>query len=153
MKNGATRTTAAPAHNGAVPRRVLVRSALAAVCLAGALAAVVTYVSQVKTQQTFELRRNDFARALELVHESDTVLNPSIVRDTAEAVSLRHTGHGAQAERVMRDAVRDWPLDVVRWFVLTRIQLGHGDPGAARRSYRRARQLDPHLSTRLPAAL
>ena len=136
-----------------MPRRVLVRAALAVVCLAGAVAAVVTYVSQVNVERTFELPRGHFARALQLAHDADTALNPSVIRETAEAVSLLHTGRPGAAERVSRDAVREWPHDVARWFVLTRIQLGRGHPAAARRSYRRARQLDPHLPAALPAPL
>jgi hypothetical protein len=136
-----------------VRKTVLLRGALAAACLAGAGAAALTYASQIEVDRTFALRRGDFAAALRHVRASDSALNPSILRDTAESVSLLHTGHPASAEAVMANSARARPFDVVRWFVLVRIQLGRGRAAAARASYARARRLDPHLPRELPGPL
>jgi predicted Zn-dependent protease len=132
---------------------VLLRAALAAACVAGAVAAALTYASQIEVDRTFSLRRGDFAGALRQVRASESALNPSLVRDIAESLSLLHTGHPARAEHFIANAVRARPFDVSRWFVLTRVQLGRGRVAAARASWARARRLDPALPRQLPSPL
>jgi hypothetical protein len=132
---------------------VLLRVALASLCVAGATVSALTYASQVEVERTFSQRHGDFAGALRHVRASESPLNPSILRDTAESASLLHTGHPVAAERVMLNAARRRPFDVFQWFVLTRVQLGRGRDAAARASWARARRLDPHLPVGLPAAL
>ena len=151
-KKGAARRTAADAHNGAVPTRVLLRAGLAGVCVAAAVASIITYASYEGLKDAFTTvgRTNNFARALREFRASNSVLDPNSYRDGGIAVALLHSGHPVQAERTMADAARREPDNYQAWYVLTRIQVARGRLAAARASYAQVRRLDPHALPQLP---
>lgn len=123
-----------------------------AVCAAGVTASVLTYRSQGELKDAFGsfLVTQDFHEALRRVRASDSVLFPSVYRDTGIAVSLLKTGHPAAGERVMAESARRSPGDVRTWVTLARIQITRGRLAAARRSTARARELNPALGKGLP---
>ena len=91
-----------------------------------------------------------FAVTLRKLRESDSVLNPNVLRDTGIAISLLHLGRAAESERAMVHAVRREPGNVNAWATLAQVQVARHRLAAARRSYARARELDPHLPPGLP---
>jgi Flp pilus assembly protein TadD len=151
-KKGATSTTAAPAHNEAVPTRVLLRAALAAVCVVGATLSAISYSSYAGLKDAFAKYgpSRDFAHGLGAFRASDSPLAPSVYRDEAIAIMLLHTGRAAEAERVMVRSARGAPADAHPWVSLARIQVARGRLAAARASYAHARVLNPHVPPALP---
>ena len=125
---------------------------LVAVCAAGVIASIVTYRSQDRLKDAFGhfLVTPDFHVALRQVRASDSVLFPSVYRDVGVAVSLVLTGRGAEGERVMAASAHRSPGDVRTWVTLARIQVTRHHFAAARRSYLRARELNPALRKGLP---
>ena len=149
-----------------MPLQLLSRVVLAAVCAAGCAVCVLTYVSRVQLKDAFATyiaqvsaqprsggpgaARRPFAVTLHKLRDSDSALNPNVLRDTGIAISLLHLGRGAESERTMLRAVRREPGNVNAWATLTQVQVARHRIAAARRSYARARQLDPHLPPGLP---
>jgi len=99
--------------------------------------------------RTFEAHPS-IARSLDALRASDWALNPSVYRDEAIADGLLHTGRPVEAERYMVASVDRQPGNVLAWYALARIQVARGRLGAARASYARARELNPHLPPGLP---
>jgi hypothetical protein len=135
-----------------VPTRLLLRSALVAICLAGATACVLTYVSQVRLQNaivTYGVTK-DFARALRDLRASDSVLNPNAFREAGLARALLHTGHPAAGERSIAQAARAQSGNLVAWLALVRIQVARGRLAAARVAYAHVRRLYPRAPRELP---
>src|SRR4051794_33547103 len=122
---GAASTTAAPVHNVAVTSRVLLRVVLAVACAAGAVVSFTAYVSQRRLYDAgAEFQRTlDFHVSLRDLRASESPLNPSQVRDAAQAVGLLHTGRPAAAERILARSARDHPYDAETWVALARLQL------------------------------
>jgi predicted Zn-dependent protease len=129
-----------------------VRAALAAVCVAGVIACAVTYVADVRLHDALAEfgRTRNFNRALRELRASQSALNPQVGRDVGIAYAQLATGHPAQAERAIAAATRREPGNTRAWIELTRIQLARGRLTAARASWARARQLDPHVQRALP---
>jgi predicted Zn-dependent protease len=135
--------------------RLLLRASLAAACVAGALACGVTYVSQVRLARAFATfdKRHDVSRAVADLRASDSVLNPSILRDISISVGLVRTGHPGQAERTMAAAVQREPGEPSAWGILARVQLSRKRIAQARASWVHARRLAPQLPVQLPPPL
>lgn len=157
MKNGATSSAQAPAHNVAVPARLALRLALALVCVAAAVASGIAYVSVRRVDDAAlgfrGFARADFVHVLRVLRESDSALNPSNYREQGIAVALLHLGRPAVAERSIARAARAEPRNLFLWVPLTRIQVARGRFAAARRSWAHVRRLDPHRPAALPAPL
>ena len=148
----ASSTTPAP-HNGAVALQLPVRVALAAVCAAGCVICVLIYDSRGQLKDAFDgvVAKRPFTTTLRALRDSDSPFNPSNFRDTGIAVSLQRLGRGAEAEHAALLGVRREPRNINEWITLTRIQVARQRLTAARASYARARELDPHLPRGLPA--
>lgn len=97
------------------------------------------------------LARADFTRALSELRRSDLALNPSNYRDQGISVSVLHLGRPAEAERLAAQVTREQPQNAFSWITLTRIRVSRERLAAARRSWQRARRLDPHLMAALPS--
>jgi Flp pilus assembly protein TadD len=167
MKNGSARSSPPATHNGAVPLRILVRAALAAVCAAGCTVCVLTYASRTQLKDAFaayiaqvsrqpraggETARRPFEITVRKLRDSDSALNPNVLRETGIAISLLHLGRAAESERTMVRAARREPNNVNAWATLAQVQVARNRLAQARRSYARARELDPHLPPGLPPA-
>jgi predicted Zn-dependent protease len=137
-----------------VAARLIARLALALVCGVAAAASITTYVSVKRVDHAREgfrgLARADFARALSELRRSDLALNPSNYRDQGVSVAVLHLGRPAEAERLAAQVTREQPQNPFSWISVTRIQVSRGRLAAARRSWQRARRLDPHLTPALP---
>jgi predicted Zn-dependent protease len=135
--------------------RLALRATLAAVCLAGAVACLVAYVSNVRFTDALEtsLHTGDYARALREVRRSDSALNPTAYRDVAISLALIEVGRPLEAERLARRLTRREPDNPQTWISLARVQLTRGEAAAARASWARARRLDPHLRAGLPSPI
>ena len=133
--------------------RLITRALLAAVCVAGIVAAVEARRAQ--TQLTDSLERfaktGDNPRALRELRESDSSLHPSAYRETAVAFALLATDKPVEAEEVIAEAARREPDNPKPWLELTRIQLARGREAQARESWAHVRRLDPLLPAELPA--
>lgn len=152
MKNGATSSAQAAAHNEAVPQLVA-RLVLAVACVAAVVVCAIAYVSVVRVDHAAFgfVSSGDFQRVLRDLRESDSALNPSNYRDQGIAITLLHMGRPAAAERFMARVARAEPQNALVWVPLTRIQVTRGRLAAARVSWAHARRLDPHLPVSLPA--
>jgi predicted Zn-dependent protease len=130
----------------------LVRSALAALSVAGAAAFLITYDSQRDMQAAYQrfLSEREFHGAVADLRASDSVLNPSVYRDFGIAISLVKTGRPAEGERVMARSARRQPNNVQPWRELARIQVVRGRLAAARASWAHLRRLNPNLPRELP---
>jgi cytochrome c-type biogenesis protein CcmH/NrfG len=126
---------------------------LAAGLLAVVVACAITYVSVVRTDRVERrfLTNQERGAALRGLRASESWLSPSTNRDQARAALLANTGHVAAAERSIARVVREQPRNVVAWLVLTQVQVTRGHFVMARASWARARELDPHLPSQLPA--
>jgi hypothetical protein len=120
--------------------------------VAGVVASILTYRSQDDLKSAYGrfVLKQDFARALRDVRDSDSPLFPSVYRDVGVSVSLLQIGHPVQAERVAAESAERSPGDVRTWVTLARIQATRGRLAAARRSWDRARQLNPILRPGIP---
>jgi cytochrome c-type biogenesis protein CcmH/NrfG len=135
--------------------RTLVRAALAAVCVAGAVACAVSYVSVERFARALDtfLHTGDNARVLREVRASDSPLDPTAYREANISVALMALGRRAEAERVATSLSRREPQNAQTWLTLARIQVTRGRTRAATASWARARRLDPHLRSELPPPL
>jgi cytochrome c-type biogenesis protein CcmH/NrfG len=136
-----------------VPIQLALRGALALVCVAAAVASVITYASVKRVDHAAYgfVASGDFPRVLRDLRASDSALNPSNYRDQGIAITLLHMGRRAAAERAMARAADAEPQNAFLWVVLTRIRVTRGRLAAARASWAHVRRLDPHLPARLPA--
>jgi cytochrome c-type biogenesis protein CcmH/NrfG len=120
------------------PLRVL----LALVCLAGAACCVIAYRSERRqadaAEAAFFEQRAPEVRAL---WDDARTLNPDSEIDVGEAL----TRPPREAERMIGKALRREPENARLWLMMTRFRTEGGRPAAARRSYRRALELDPYL--------
>lgn len=126
------------------------RAALAAACLAGAIASVDIYVSQARLTAAFAHADRTCPSTLPDLRAAGSPLNPSTLREMSIAICLTLTGHAGDAERLMARVAREQPGNAQPWAALARIQLNRRRPAAARASWARVRQLNPHVSPQLP---
>jgi|SRR5437588_12093111 len=150
MKKGAASRKPPATHNEIVPTRVVLRAALAAICLAGTVASVITYVSDVRLQEGVAAARDSrfCPRAVRKLRASASSLNPSALRDVVLAACLLRTGHPAEADRTIARAAAREPANARLWAQLALFQAERGQNGAAQVSYAHARRLDPRLPPR-----
>jgi predicted Zn-dependent protease len=134
-----------------VPGQFALRAALAAVCVAVAVASVLAYISsgRVKDATSRFVAGGGPARLLRDMRASESPFNPSNYRDQGIAIGLLHTGHPAAAERFLAREARAQPRNEFIWVPLARVQLARGRRAAALRSWEHARRIDPHLPARL----
>jgi tetratricopeptide (TPR) repeat protein len=144
-------TATPPTQAASVPTRAAVRAILAAVCVAGLIACVLTYRSQSQFTEAFHRSgaKHQYAGALAEVRASESALYPSVDRDSLTTVILLKLGRPAAAERTARRAAAGNPDDVRAWALLARVQLTRGRVAASRASWRRARALKPDLPARV----
>jgi predicted Zn-dependent protease len=133
----------------------LVRAALAAAALAGAIAFGLAYRSHVRFNRSFDTlyQTVDWSRTVRELRASDSGLNPTAAREGAIAIALLGSARPQAAERVVADAARREPGNAQAWVALTQVQVSRGRTVAARVSWAHARRLDPHLRAALPAAI
>jgi predicted Zn-dependent protease len=151
MKKGAARSGQAAAHNRAVPARILLRGALAAACVAGAIASTVTYVSEVRLQSAVDEALGSLTRCPHVLSDlraSRTPLNPSPRRDLALAGCLLEVGRGQEADRTMERLVAREPQNARVWVMMAVWEAARHRVSAARASRARAVALDPQLPAR-----
>jgi Flp pilus assembly protein TadD len=72
-------------------------------------------------------------------------LNPDRGLSSAQALAYSQQRRFGPADAIMRRAVREEPENVELWLAWSQVQERAGDLAAARRSYARARELDPEL--------
>ena len=132
---------------------MLVRAALVAACVVGIAVSAIVYRSEGRTASALKVvvaGGGDDAVVAEL-RDAKTPLNPDSLRDNSEAIALARLGHAGEAERLMEDVVRREPENQLVWVTMARVQVTAGHEEAARRSYRRA--LDLNSQTPRSAAL
>jgi hypothetical protein len=130
----------------AMALRLPVRLALAAVGIAGVVMCVLIYGSYMHLSNGFtDFQQRRVASAVREFHESRSAIYPNVLRDAALGNALLVLGHPHRAEAVMLAATRRWPRDVRPWVGLAGAQDYLGRTAAARRSWRRARRLEPLL--------
>jgi Flp pilus assembly protein TadD len=76
------------------------------------------------------------------LEDAKTPLNPDSLRDNSEAITLARLGRADEAERLMLDVVEREPENQLVWVTLARVQVTAGNLEGARRSYRRALELN-----------
>jgi predicted Zn-dependent protease len=76
------------------------------------------------------------------LRDAKTPLNPDSLRDNSEAIILARLGHTEEAERLMQDVVEREPENQLVWVTMARVQVTAGHTEAARRSYKRAIDLN-----------
>lgn len=136
-------------------RRVLAaRTLVAALCLAGALAAGIAYRSDHREAEIKRLalvtvskadpatRERARVEALELA-DSAKVLNPGSEVDVQTAVFLMRDRR--RSAELLAELTEREPENLFLWLLLTQKRQREGDQAGARRSYARALQLDPRL--------
>jgi Flp pilus assembly protein TadD len=119
---------------------IVVRGALVAACLAGAVCSFIAYRSQRETGLALVtmLRGGGDESTLRQLEDADTPLYPDSLRDSTKAVVLARLGRAGEGERLLLDAVAREPENQVLWITLARVQARLGKRAAARRSYARA---------------
>ena len=129
-----------------MPVRVVARLVVAGACAAGVVASLITYRSEDRLQESFRsvVEGRPAAETVELL-ETSRALNPDSRRETGGAGFLLRNGDPARAEEWLRRVVRSEPENAGVWLTLARFQVARGQRAAARASYERARELDPHL--------
>jgi Flp pilus assembly protein TadD len=127
---------------------------VAALCVAGVVAGVVTYRSEKRIEDAFvaTFDREALDRVDRLFEESKP-LNPGAAREVALARMSYLRGDPERAEELLREAADLEPQNIRVWHLGTRIALGRGDLAAAERRWARARRLDPQLPPALPPPL
>lgn len=123
---------------------MLVRAVLAAACVAGALASVTVYRSDGKIAAALRevVPGGGDAATVAAMDDAKTFLNPDSLREANKAIVLARYGAAGEAERIMLRVVEREPENQNAWVVLARVQATKGDRVAARRSYRRAVELN-----------
>ena len=136
-----------------MPIRSLTRVALAAALLAAVVACVISYVSIVRTDRVQDrfIANPDPGPALRKLQAAGSWLAPSTTREKSLALLLFATGRHAAAERSIARVVREQPGNAIAIVALTRVQVARGRRAAARATWARAHELDPHLPRQLPA--
>jgi cytochrome c-type biogenesis protein CcmH/NrfG len=152
-------TVAGPARRASRPGWIVaVRAALALACAAGVACALIAFRSERRLDEVKRLAlssidhpasthgdaRAEAARrkALRLV-PSARLLNPDTDIDVQVGLFLEPNRRRARA--VLERATRREPENVFLWLALSKKLQLEGDLAGARRSYARARQLDPRL--------
>jgi hypothetical protein len=143
------------ARRTAPARQKALRAAVAAFCAAGAFAALVAYRSEARLDEIKELgletvepgatsaeKQAARERGLDLV-PSARLLNPDSEVDVQRAVYLERDERRRTA--LLHELTDREPENIYVWFVRLRTEEREGDLDAARRSYERARELDPRL--------
>lgn len=128
----------------------LTRLSVVLLCAAGALASLVAYRSERRLEEALTAgylgeagHLSDAQTKVARLLDEARPLNPDSEIDVSRALFLRKLR--PQAEAILRTAIRREPDNVRLWLALTQVRVRDGRHGAARRSYERARELDPQL--------
>jgi Flp pilus assembly protein TadD len=122
------------------------RALLAVGCVAGAVAALVAYDSEGNADRAYRsLAYPARAVATRALVEDARPLNPDRGLSAAQALSYSAEDRYALANRMMERIVREEPENLDLVLAWSRIQVRAGQLDAARRTYARARELDPQL--------
>jgi Flp pilus assembly protein TadD len=143
---GAARSGSAAAHNAPVPLRPLIRAGTVALCALGVLAGVVTYRSEKAAEDAKAEYLSGGSRELVVDrYEDSRPLNPDAEREIGQATALFELGRRGEAVEVMREAARREPDNARVWVAMSNLMRGIGRPLESRRSWARARELNPRL--------
>lgn len=113
-------------------------------CVVGIVVSAIVYKSEGRVEHALRAVVTGGANAgiLEELEAAETRLNPDSLRDNSEAIVLARTGRAVEAERLMLEVVEREPENQLVWVTLARVQVTAGHEEAARRSYRRAVELN-----------
>jgi Flp pilus assembly protein TadD len=78
-------------------------------------------------------------------YEDSRPLNPDAEADIGQATALFALGRRERAAEVLRDAVRREPENARVWVAMSNLMRGLGRRAESRRSWDRARELNPRL--------
>ena len=132
------------------------RALIVLVCAAGVIGSLIVHRSDERIRQGFNemVIGGSADSTLRKLEDADSRLNPDSRRDLGIAGVLVRRGRGAEAEAVLREALRREPENALLWVGLARVQVTAGKPAAAERSYDRARSLNTQIPRQgLPAPL
>jgi Flp pilus assembly protein TadD len=117
---------------------------LAAACVAGVWASVTVYRSDGKIVTALRevVPGGGDAATVAAMEDAKTFLNPDSLREANQAIVLARYGAAPRAEEIMLRVTEREPENQNAWIVLARVQATKGDRAAARRSYRRAVELN-----------
>jgi Flp pilus assembly protein TadD len=120
------------------------RAGLALACVVGIVVSATVYRSEGRVEHALRAVVTGGAGdgILEELDAAETRLNPDSLRDNSEAIVLARTGRADEAERLMLGVVEREPENQLVWVTLARVQVTAGHRDAARRSYRRAVELN-----------
>ena len=146
-------------ERGGAPLRTAFRVVAAVLCAAGMVTALIAYRSERRLDEFKSLARSSFSlgsgiptdqgrptrvqREALRVLPSARPLNPDTELEVHRALFLEPDDR--KAEAVLRSALRREPENVRLWLALSNTQVRGDRLASARRSYARARELNPRL--------
>ena len=83
-------------------------------------------------------------------YEDSRPLNPDVEREIGQATALIELGRPERAQEVIREAIEREPENVRVWAFSASLLRAVGRPAEARRSWERARELNPRLPAEIP---
>ena len=132
------------------------RALIVLVCAAGVVGSLIVYRSDERIRNGFNEMTigGSSDSTLRKLEDADSWLNPDSRRELGIAGVLVRRGRGAEAEAVLREALRREPENALLWVGLARVLVTTGRRAAAERSYDRARSLNTQIPRQgLPAPL
>ena len=131
----------------------LIRVAVVLACVAGIAASVIVHRSDERTRSGFQevLAGSSSESTVRLLESAESRLNPDSVREIGIAGVRARQKRFDEAVAILRRLAEEEPENAFVWVSLARVQVTAGARAEAKRSYDRARELNPRIpATGLP---